>query len=546
MQPTHSLRRVLAGLLAFGLVAAACGDDDSQEAVADGPASDTTETGAETGAESEPEELCTPERAGGDLTVATFFPLSGLDPFLLFGTGAIGGDVAGAFYDTVMRHDARTGEFSPHLAESLEGNEDDTVWTLTLRDEVTFGNGDPMTTADVAAQLERMKESRVRAAGMAALVSEIEIVDDREMVVTLSTPFNFPYMMATELGWIPNSKLVEERGEGFHVDPVGGGAGPYEVERISEVAGEEIVLSARDDYWGEPVCIETIRFVNVPGDEATLDAFTNDEVDTMFVGSLRQADTLGDAVRYAEPTGTITYVLGDQGITGADETAFQDVRVREAMQLAIDYDTLNERLYDGLEPRTTSALVPEESDLYSGVAGPPSDPERAEELVKETITEGVWDGSFTYLHEGSTESTDHAVLLEAFWEAVGMDVTLEVVPSVAARVIAERNFEVSNNGFAILPTAPWTTLSSMECDNVRQRTGFCDPEMDAALAELRAAGTMDENREAMGKIQEVFNRTFPVLVTEHGVWGIAAQPDVHGLQFGADNTAFYDRAWIEQ
>ena len=154
----------LATILA--LLAAACGGDDSDAAGSDGGSGDS---GGE-------DEQCTAERAGGSLTVGTGLPFTGMSPYVVLGTGQAGGDYMAAFYDTLMRYDATTQEFEPNVAESLEPNEDFTEWTLTLRPDVTFGNGDPLTTADVVAHIEKMGTSRVRAAGMANAIEGMHTV----------------------------------------------------------------------------------------------------------------------------------------------------------------------------------------------------------------------------------------------------------------------------------------------------------------------------------------------------------------------------------
>lgn len=548
MQSIAHWRRIVVALVAVVLLAAGCGDDsdETDSAAGDGESVSGEEQQDGDGAD---EEYCDADRVGGDITVLTNSANSGLDPSNLFGTGSHGGDVAGAFYGTVIRYDAETDTYEPNIAESWEPNEDNSEWTLTLRDDVTFGNGDPFTTEHVAAHLERMKDTTVRAAGMAQLVESVEIVDDQEMVVTMASPFNFPYMMSTELGWVPNKDLVEERGDGFHVNPVGAGAGAYEIEHISDTAGESLVLAAKDDWWGPQVCIESIDFQFVPGTEARLDAFLKGEADSAFVTEQSNAIELEDEglLAFGVPAGAVGYIVADQGITGSGETAFNDVRVREAMQLALDYDVVHERLLEGTDPAPTSAIVPEDSPLFHGMEGPASgDPERAAELVRETVDEGVWDGSFTFLHDSTPESTDTAVLFEGMWEAAGMDVTLEAVPSAAARVIADRDFEVATNGFAILPPAPWSTLNGLRSDSPRQRSGFSDPDMDAAIDQLQRAVTLEENQEALAAMQEVWNRTFPLQVWRHSIWGIAAQEDLHGLRFGPDNTPYYEMAWLDR
>ena len=84
-----------------------------------------------------------------------YSPTPSLDP--LQGSGALaGGTDVLALYDSLMRWDSDTNEWVPHVAESLESNADFTEWTLTLRDGVTYSNGDPMVAQDVLDNLTRM------------------------------------------------------------------------------------------------------------------------------------------------------------------------------------------------------------------------------------------------------------------------------------------------------------------------------------------------------------------------------------------------------
>jgi ABC-type transport system substrate-binding protein len=221
-----------------------------------------------------------------------------------------------------------------------------------------------------------------------------------------------------------------------------------------------------------------------------------------------------------------------------------DVRVREAMQLAIDYNVLNTRLYDNKPPLTDSAIVPKSSPIYHGVAGPPTDTARARTLVAQTISDGTWDGSFNFIHESVPQSTDQALVLKAMWEAAGMRVNLEVVPSVGTRVIAERKFQVATNGFAVMDPAPWTSVNGLETKNVRQRTGFSDASMDASLKRLRAADSIAETKRALGEMQNAWNKTFPIIVVGHSIWGIALQSNVKGVSYGPDTTAHFDTAYL--
>jgi hypothetical protein len=70
--------------------------------------------------------------------------------------------------------------------------------------------------------------------------------------------------------------------------------------------------------------------------------------------------------------------------------------------------------------------------------------------------------------------------------------------------------------------------------------------MDAALTALEEAVSLDEKTEALGQVQEAWNQSFPLVNFRHGTWGMAAQSDVHGLEFGVDATPHFEHAWVEQ
>src|SRR5690625_2899570 len=199
-------------------IAASCGgDDDTSEAqsAATDAGTDTTQAPDGTGGSGQPattatsgsggdggdgDDACTAERVGGELVAMTGAPMSGLDPTMLVGSGARGGDIATAFYGTVVWYDATNDTYEPAIAKSWSSNEDESVWTLNLRDDVTFGNGDPFTAGDVAAHIERMKTTSQWAGALARLVTDTNVVNDHKLVVTLESRYNFPYMMSTPVG----------------------------------------------------------------------------------------------------------------------------------------------------------------------------------------------------------------------------------------------------------------------------------------------------------------------------------------------------------
>src|SRR5699024_11205337 len=108
-------------------------------------------------------------RSGGTLDYATYNSVSSLDPADRQDGGATGGSEMAAIYDLLMRYDPTTddptagdgaGTYVPQLAESLTSNNDDTVWTLTLRDGVTFSDGAPVDADAVVWSIDHYLQKR--------------------------------------------------------------------------------------------------------------------------------------------------------------------------------------------------------------------------------------------------------------------------------------------------------------------------------------------------------------------------------------------------
>lgn len=99
-------------------------------------------------------------RSGGTVSFATYNGISSLDPADRQDGGATGGSEMAAIYDLLMRFDTAAGEYVPHLAQSLSANDDNTVWTLKLRDGVTFSDGTPMGSAAVVWSIDHYLQKK--------------------------------------------------------------------------------------------------------------------------------------------------------------------------------------------------------------------------------------------------------------------------------------------------------------------------------------------------------------------------------------------------
>src|SRR5690606_11120694 len=123
----------------------------------------------------------------------------------------------------LVRYDPETAEYEPHVAESLEANDDSTVWTLTLRDGVNFSDGTPLDADAVVASIERyLADDGGQASLWSSKVASTEVTDDRTVTFTLTEPWvDFEYMLATAPGMI----MAPAAYAGDEFTPIG--AGPF-------------------------------------------------------------------------------------------------------------------------------------------------------------------------------------------------------------------------------------------------------------------------------------------------------------------------------
>jgi peptide/nickel transport system substrate-binding protein len=555
------LRTLLCLLAVVALFATACGDDDSSD-TADGgdtgsdsgdtdtdDSTDDGDTGDDAGDAVAGE--CTADAVGGELTFGTYTPTSGLDPVQISGAGTTSAIENLAIFDTLIRYDQASNEFVPHMAEALESNDDASEWTLTLREGVTFSNGDPLDAEAVKASIERhiAEDSTSRIRGLiAGNVASMEVVDATTLTFTLTEPWpRFPYLLSRPAGMITNEAVVAEVGpEAFQLDPAGGGAGPYTVTRFAP--NEELVLEARDDYWGGPVCIETLRFIWVPGGQGTWEAFQAGEIQAGFLREpAANADAIEagvDVLRYLKNAGGV--LAANNGVRGA-ETPTADVRVRRALQMAIDPVLFDERVNDGMS-LPTSAVAHETSRLSTGAESNRYDPDAAAALVDEVKAEGEWDGSIRLYCHNAPSRADWPIAMEAQLEAVGFDVEVKNdwdINAMIKAVLVDGDFDLACWGFNIEEEIPFNGMQqNFISDNPSNFTGYADPAMDQAIADLKAAATPEEELAAMADIEEIWAETVPSPIYESLEEMIIADGSVQGLLSNSASTVLFSDAFL--
>jgi peptide/nickel transport system substrate-binding protein len=350
-------RRVLTALaipLVLAFVAASCGSDDSSSdgtTAGETATEDTTATDEAQPSETVPDvdtsvventEEITP---GGSVTIGLEAEAVGLRPWE--DTTAAGSmTIMRAIYDTLME-DTADGAVAPNLAESLESNEDLTVWTMTLRPDIALHNGTPVTSQTI---VDMFALQQTGAAGSAAVASSglvsVEATDPLTVVYTLSKP-NVAFsdvLTNAPLGMVFDPAAATANPVAYSEAPIG--TGPFVIK--SRDVDNETVVEKNPDYWrtdeqgNQLPYLDSISFRPIPDEGTRLDALLSGTVTAMQ--SLRQG-TIRDA--RAESGIELVEFQGNNtggGFFNTLKAPFDDVRVRRALVLMSNQEAVIEAL----------------------------------------------------------------------------------------------------------------------------------------------------------------------------------------------------------
>lgn len=291
--------------------------------------------------------------------------------------------LAAHIFDSLTRQDEKQ-KLHPALAESWE-NDGKNKWTFKLREGVTFSDGTPFTADDVVFTFCRTLKNETAVSGsfadITANFASVEAPDAKTLVITTKVP---EPLLATFMGTVgilsssivAHDKITFDPANNCGVTgtwPVVGdfndgkkaiGTGPYKFKNY--VKGSVIELERNDKYWGEKEPWEAVRFIPVPNAGTRLAGLLAGDYDLVENPAARDLTRIKDDKRFVAEVTPTTRVIYYQLDVGRDQSPFvksadgknplQDVRVREAISLAIDRKAIIARLMDGAAEQANEFL----------------------------------------------------------------------------------------------------------------------------------------------------------------------------------------------
>ena len=460
----------------------------------------------------------------GTLEIAVDTAPVGLDPHLVTAFSSFA--VIGQIYDSLLEVNADLG-LEPGLATEWSVSDDGLTYVFELRDDVTFHNGRGMTADDVVYSFERVADPETASpqASRFAQVASAVATGEYEVTFTLSQPYAPFLNNLPNLNVVPQ-EVVEENG---NLQQVAVGTGPFMLEEI--VPDTYVLLSANPDYYrdGQPG-VAQLKYNIVP--EASTRAAG------LRTGTYHLIPDVDPATAETLRNVAGVELLGVQDLAytllgfNVEREPFNDPRVRQAINYAIDRDEIVEAVYFGnavpggpLSPGLKEWAVG--TDQFQCYA---TNLDTARSLLADA---GYPDGFETEILTFGTIQvvSDSAQVLQAQLAQVGIDANVNVAEFGSfVQDWTNSNFDmfVSLNGGSTDPDG--YLHRTFVTDGSTNVYNYSDPEVDAWLEEGRTTVDQTVRAEIYNQLQTKLACEGPIAHIAYGTLFSAVADEVEGFQ----------------
>src|SRR5699024_7943887 len=216
-----------------------------------------------------------------------------------------------------------------------------------------------------------------------------------------------------------NDEPAQEGAADGYINQNPAGTGPFEFKEW--VPGDRVVLERYDDYWGEPAKLDSVEFKVVSEQSsrvAELETGSSHIADLIGPNNISRVQGMAEADALTVPSVSLNYI----GIN-VEKEPFDDVRVRQAVSMAVNKEEIIEGVYEGVGIPAIGPLAPVVFGFDEDVSGLDYDVEKAKELLAEA---GYEDGFTTTIwSDDNEERMDTAIAVQSQLDEIGIDVEIE-------------------------------------------------------------------------------------------------------------------------
>lgn len=422
----------------------------------------------------------TAKKEGGKVTVLILQDLDFLDPHQAVAAGT--NEVLFNLFEGLLKPNEK-GELLPALAESYDVSPDGLTYTFKIRGGVKFHNEQTLTSADVKYSYARLAGLDTGKPLQAAFdgVKSVEAPDDATVTITLKAR-NSSFLTALTAAVIPSGYQDSNK------NPVG--TGPFKFK--SYTPGQGLVVDKFADYWQKGVpSLDEVEFRIITDPQAGLLALKSGEVDIYpRIGTEQLEEVSKDFNTISVPQNLVQLV-----VLNNDRKPFNDVRVRQALNYAINKDEIIEGVALGKGTKLGSNLSPVLAKYYQDGLDDTykTDLEKAKSLLKDA---GYPNGFETTLSVPSNYQfhVDTAQVVVAQLEQIGVKVKIEPVEWAVwlDRIYKGRDYDSTIIGLDGR-LDPYQILNKYLSDSPNDFFNYKNPEFDSTL-QAAVAETDDSKR----------------------------------------------------
>jgi peptide/nickel transport system substrate-binding protein len=469
--------------------------------------------------------------------------------------------VCDSIYETLVRYKEDSTEVEPALATSWDVSEDGLEWTFYLRRNVAFHDGTPFNAAAVVFSFERQYNPHHpfhnvggpykywEAMSMSDIVEKVEAIDEYTVKFTLKRAYA-PFLNALALPpfSIVSPTALRKWGVEFSSHPVG--TGPFKFLRWDR--DDKIILEANDDYWGGRPKIDRLIFRSIPDNSVRLMELESGAIDAMDdpnPDDIPRIESNPNLVLLKRTGLNIVYLA-----MNTRKKPFDDVRVRKAINHAINKNLIVSALYGGLAVPAKNPFPPEISGYNDEIQDYEYNPNLARRLLRQA---GYPNGFRTTLWAMSVPRP-YAPKPLKLAEAIKAD--LEKIGVRAEIVTYEWGtyLEKVENGEHDMAILGWIADFAdpdnflyilLSKDSARKPalniSFYIDDEFDSLVR--KAQGETDQvKREALyRKAQEIFHRDAPWVCIAHNSQMAVISGKVKGFKLHPASVYDFRKVWVE-
>jgi peptide/nickel transport system substrate-binding protein len=396
-------------------------------------------------------------------------------------------------------------KLEPWLAESFR-NVDPFTWRVTLRPDVRFWDGSPMTAEAVAASFKRNWERQPGASPFISKETQVTVVDQRTLIFKSPRPAgDLPFSLATQFFVVHRP---DDRGAAM--------TGPYRPTRLDQ--GQELALEAFPEHWAGPPPIRKITAKLVQDPNARVLGLQSGDLDLLYRLPPGAAQGLGPDIETLVRSSTRVNML----VLNCTRPPFSDRMVREATSLGIDRAALNQVGLDGLGTVATGLFPPDAG--VEVVDAQFTDPGRAAQLLDQAgwrigsdgvrIKDGVRLAFTIYSYpSANAENTPTAVGIQAQLKPLGYEIQIQEVRDITAQVYKDRKFDAAMGSLnAVITGDPQYMFAvALVEGGAYNYGGYANPGMEQLVEQLRAEPEPARRQALSRQAQELIRPDVPNL-----------------------------------